>query len=92
MEQIILNKGPVAKSKVGKFQISLWRIKKLRPAEDDFDAEKEFTIERACVQYSRYNRATGNWDRQNIWFNANELRDLSNALDGLGPAANGGDA
>jgi len=73
--------GPYKKSRMGRFQISLFRNKKIIPAKDDFSIEREFISERACIQYSQY--VQGEWRRQQIWCSPNEIRDLVNALDGL---------
>ena len=82
---------PIMSRRLGKFQISSWSFKRLRAARDDFDAEREYEVIRACVQYSRYNRHTGEFERQQIWCDPHELRDLAALLDGLseeeGPAA-----
>lgn len=74
---------PISKSKVGHFQISIWKKKKLLAAKNDFDLEREIETVRACVQYSRFNRATNSWDNQSISCNPEELHDLVNALENL---------
>jgi hypothetical protein len=75
--------GPISKSKVGRFQISIWKKKRLLEAKNDFDLEREIETVRACVQYGRFNRATNSWDNQSIWCNPEELHDLMNALENL---------
>jgi len=75
--------GPISKSKVGRFQISIWKKKRLLEAKNDFDVEREIETVRACVQYSRFNRATNSWDNQSIWCNPEELHDLVTALENL---------
>ena len=77
------NKGPILKSQVGRFQISLWRRRIIIAARNDFEAEREIERVRMCVQYSRYNHDTNAWDNQSIWCNPEELRDLANVMDKL---------
>ena len=74
---------PVAKGKVGRFQISVWKNKKLFKAKNGFDVEREVVVARACIQYSTFNKVQGTWKNQSIWCNPEELRDLPNALDKL---------
>ena len=76
-------KGPFLKSQVGRFQLSLWRRKIIIPSRHDWEAEREVERVRACVQYSRYNQATGSWENQSIWCSPEELRDLANVMDKL---------
>ena len=77
-------RGPISKKQIGRFQVSTWRRRKVVPAKSDFEAEREYDVVRACVQYSRCNRLTGDWNRQHIWCNPDELRDLAGVLDSLG--------
>jgi len=75
---------PIMSKRFGKFQISSWCFKRIRKARNDFDAEREYEVIRACVQYSRYKRRTGLFERQQIWCDPAELRDIAALLDGLG--------
>ena len=77
-------KGPVSKKQVGRFQVSIWKRRKVVPARDDCGAEREVEIIRACVQYSTYSYSTRSYQRQHIWCNPEELRNLAEALDELG--------
>ena len=61
---------PVKKVRCGKMSISLWQR--------DGAA---FGRQRACIQHSRRDNRTGEWQNQQIWLNADELRDVANALD-----------
>ena len=72
---------PIMSKRLGKFQISSWCFKRIRHARHFFDAEREYEVIRTCVQYSRYNRHTGRFDRQQIWCDPYELRDLAGLLD-----------
>ena len=70
-------KKPVKKVRCGKISVSLW--KKKATSRDG----RAYEQERACVQHSRRNNQTGEWQNQHIWLNIDELRDLANALDQL---------
>ena len=73
---------PIAKKQVGRFQISIWRREKIIPGDKEmFRPERKVEIVRACVQYSRFNRLTREFDRQHIWCSPMELRDLVQVLD-----------
>ena len=82
---------PIKKARCGMFQVSLWRNNWLVPARNDFDAERTVQTVRVCVQYSRFNQRLQRWDRQSIWCNAQELRDLVQALDRLDEAEEQGE-
>ena len=84
MQEMMAKKGPVAKSRVGKFQVSVWARSKLCSARSDFEAEREIQVVRICVQHSRYDWKTRQWANQSIWCQPDELRDLADALDQLG--------
>jgi hypothetical protein len=75
--------GPVAKAKLGRFQVSIWKQKNIAKARNGFDFDREVERMRACVQYGRFNRMTKEWNNQSIWCDPEELRDLANALDQL---------
>jgi len=75
--------GPVAKTKLGRFQVSIWRKKSIVKARNGFDFDREVERVRACVQYGRFNRVTKEWNNQSIWCDPEELRDLANVLDQL---------
>jgi len=76
---------PISKSKAGRFQISIWKRHKTVPAsEDTFCPEREYDIVRACIQYSRFNKLKQEYERQQIWCNPDELRNLCQAMDELG--------
>ena len=79
------NKGPLNKSKIGRFQVSLWKRDKFIPPRHGYDAGRTVVVRSACVQYSRWNRETSKWENQSIWCNWDELRDLVQALEGIAP-------
>ena len=74
---------PVYKARSGRFQISIWKRKMTFPARNDFDVEREVETTRACIQYGRKNRATGEWQNQSIWCSPEDLRSLAITLDSL---------
>lgn len=78
---------PILSKRVGKFQISSWCFNRIRKARNDFDAEQEYEVIRTCIQYSRYNRRSNTFERQQIWCDPFELRDLSALLDALSEEA-----
>ena len=73
---------PIMSKRMGRFQVSTWAFKRLRKARHEFDCEREYEVVRACVQYSRYNRRTGEFERQRIWCDPMELRSLAAVLEG----------
>lgn len=74
---------PIMKARVGHFQISLWKTQQLIRARHDYEAERETTVYRACIQHSRYHQKDQSWNNQTIWVNAEEIRDLRQLLDQL---------
>ena len=82
----VQGKGPVAKAKSGKFEVSIWHYKKFVPQPDetkDLFPERELDVHRACLRFSQWNRGTRDWDETIIWCSIDDLRDLVQALDGL---------
>ena len=77
---------PFKKKKFGRFQVSLWKCERVIPSPPDkeYIPERVQQTYRACVQHSRYNRKLGDFDRQQIWCNEDELRALVLALEELG--------
>jgi hypothetical protein len=73
---------PFMSRRLGRFQVSMWSFTRLRKARNDFDAEREYEVVRACVQYSRYNRRSCEFERQQIWCDPMELRSLAALLEG----------
>ena len=79
-------RGPERKVKVGRFQVSIWKRERIiapREEQKGYVPERRVDIVRACVQYSRKNRQTGEWINQSIWCDPMELRELVNCLDEL---------
>jgi hypothetical protein len=75
------NNKPIKKARIGHFEISLWKNRRVIKAKNDFDAERKVETVRACIQHSRYKNTEGAWQNQNIWCNTDELRDLAQLLD-----------
>jgi len=82
-------KGPIAKSRSGRFQVTFWDTKVTIKAKNAFDIEREVDTVRACVQHSRFNRESETWENNSIWCNPRELGDLAEALEGLRDKQNG---
>ena len=75
---------PLYKGKAGRFQVTLWpRRKRYQGDEDGFRPERVVHSVRACVQFSRYDWRRQAYERQVIWCNPHELRDLATAIDRL---------
>ncbi len=74
---------PIRKARIGRFQISIWKRKRIIKARNDFDCEREIEQVRACIQYSRFNKMTNSFDNQRVWCNPDELRSLVEVLDKL---------
>ena len=75
------NNTPVVKKKLGRFQVSIWKRKKLYKARNDYEVEREVEIVRACIQYSKFNKITNTWSNQAIWCDPHELRNIVQLLD-----------
>ena len=78
---------PIKKVKAGRFQISLWKFRRLLTSgSPDSTAyhEQWVDVDRVCIQYSTFNRATNQWENQSIWCAPGDLRNLVNVLDNLG--------
>ena len=69
MEQQNEKNSPVAKLRIGRFQIAVWSTK--------------VGMARACIQHSKKRKDSDEWVNQSIWCNAEELRDLANILDDI---------
>lgn len=68
---------PVKKVRSGRITVTLWERKVTR--EDGETVE----FQRACVQHSRKNKDSDEWNNQQIWLNVEELRNMAEALDEL---------
>ena len=79
-------KKPVKKSKAGRFQVTTWKFHRLLNSGDKESVayiEKWIDIERACIQYSTFNRVTRTWEKQSIWCSAGDLSRLAEALEDI---------
>ncbi len=77
--------GPVKKKRMGRFQVTTWVRKRIVPGDESgFRPEREYEVVRACVQYSKFDRQTQQYIRQQIWCDPQELLDLGNLLDEFG--------
>ena len=73
-------KRPVKKVKCNKISVSLWKHKATSKNGEEYERQ------RVCVQHSRKDNNTGEWNNQQIWLNVDELRDLTEAIDQLNEA------
>ena len=74
-----MSKNKLLMSKrVGKFQISTWDCERVVPSPPggDFIPERVYNVVRACVQHSRYNRRSGEFERQQVWCDEHDLKEL----------------
>lgn len=79
-------KGPVTKTKSGRFEVSIWHWKKVIPQLDDVKdlfAEREVDVHRACIRHSQWSRVERAWQETIIWCEIDDLRSLAQALDEL---------
>ena len=82
----VQGKGPVTQTRSGRFEVSIWHWKKVIPQPDgvkDLFAEREVDVHRACIRYSRWNRADRMWQEAIIWCDIEDLRSLSEAIESL---------
>ncbi len=71
---------PIYKTRNGRFQISLWKQEKVIRNES-FQTDRIIETFRVCIQYSQKNRSTGEWNNQQIWCQADDLRSLFSVMD-----------
>jgi len=45
--------------------------------------EQWVDVERACIQYSTFNKVTGQWENQTLWCPLDDLRSLAAVVDQL---------
>jgi len=76
-------KGPMVKSRHGRFQVSVWRTNRLQPARSGRGPKKPTLTTRISVQHSTWDRFSRVWHNQTIWFGSDELTDLEAAMKGL---------
>jgi hypothetical protein len=77
---------PLRKVRAGRFQISLWVFRKLLSnggTHSTIYLEQWVDVERACIQYSTYNKATAQWENQAIWCSLDDVRHLAQVVEQL---------
>ena len=75
----------INKVKVGKISVSLWRNERtIRGDAAGYRPERTQQSLRVCVTHSKYNWKIDDWKHHSIWMDADELRDLANAIDEVG--------
>jgi len=70
----------------GRFQISTWKFQRLLNSGDSDKiayVEKWVDVERACIQYSTFNRITRQWENQSIWCSVDDLQSLAEVVEQL---------
>lgn len=85
-KQLDSGKAPVKKVRAGRFQISLWAFRKLFSnggKNSTVYVEQWVDVERACIQFSTFNKATGQFENQAIWCSLDDLRNLAKVVDQL---------
>jgi len=77
----------VAKELLGRerrscFQVSIWKFKKVIPVQpgDDYGVEREFDETRACIRFSKWNRAANQWVPETLWCPPHQLENLRQVL------------
>ena len=76
-------KVPLKKSRSGRFQISLFKDHRLVSPFRNCKDELSIARTRAFVQFFKYTESMQQVEWFSFWCSPEELRDLSNALDGL---------
>lgn len=82
----VCGKGPLLKTRSGKFNVAIWHWKKTISAKgslQDFFAERQQNVYRASIRFSKWNCQTRTWHEQTIWCTIDDLRSLVQALDDL---------
>lgn len=70
---------PNIKCKSGIFQLAGWKKKKIIPAKNDFDIEKEVEQVNICLTVGI--RKNGEWENIPIWFRRSQFGDLKEVVD-----------
>jgi len=70
---------PDIQSKSGIFQISGWKNKKVIPAKNDFDIEREVEQVNICLNIGQ--RKDKEWKNVNAWFRASQFQNLKEVLE-----------
>ena len=79
-------KEPLKKVRAGRFQISTWVFRRLFSSGDKNATaylERWIDVERACIQFSTFNKTTGQWENQAIWCSVDDLRSLADVVEKL---------
>jgi len=77
---------PRKKVRAGRFQLSMWVFRRLLSHGDKDSTlylEQWVDVERACIQYSTFNKVTGQWENQTLWCPLDDLRSLAAVVDQL---------
>jgi hypothetical protein len=74
-------KQPDIKCKSGIFQLAGWKNKKIIPAKNDFDIEREVEQVNICLTVGI--RKDGKWENIPVWFRRSQFGDLKEIVDGF---------
>jgi len=70
---------PDIKCKSGVFQLAGWKRKKVIPARNDFDVEREVEHVNICLTVGM--RKNGEWENIPVWFRVSQFGSLKEVVD-----------
>src|SRR4030043_2247167 len=70
---------PDIKCKAGVFQLAGWKTKKVIPAKNDFDVEREIKQVNICLTAGI--RKDGKWENIPVWFRSSQFGNLKEIVD-----------
>lgn len=70
---------PDIKCKAGIFQLAGWKRKKVIPAKNDFDVEREVDQVNICLTAGI--RKNGKWENIQVWFRRSQFGNLKEVVD-----------
>ncbi len=73
---------PDIKCKAGVFQLAGWKTKKIIPARNDFDIEREIEQVNLCLTIGV--RKNGEWENIPVWFRTSQFANLKEVVDEFG--------
>ena len=72
---------PDIKCKAGVFQLAGWKNKRVIPAKDDYDIERE--VEQVNICLTAGIRKNGKWENIPVWFRRSQFGNLKEVVDGF---------
>jgi hypothetical protein len=76
---------PMRRERVGRFQMSIWKKRRVIEARDDFDVEREVETTKACIKRSTCRKTERGGKNRSLWASAEELRELARLVDQFSP-------